>query len=584
MIKNSIVAKLWMTIVGMVVIVVALLSILLQQFFDNYAIQQQTQQLTNFATGVRAIMLEEKLDTATRIGRQMATNVQHADMVFAVPYTSDSFLSHVYSDFSPSQRVAFNHGQSITMHQTSHSNEIKVYLMIPLDGGKQKGMLAVSQQMSVLDAPFARMRSIIIFGSALGVFLATGLAFVVSKNLSRPLIQMNEVAEQMAFGNFDERVSVVTRDEVGRLGRTFNSLANELSQTIQALSVERDQLSSILSSLEDGVVASDLDGKVTLANPPALRRLRSMSLSEQGVVDTNRLPDILNRFTQSVLEYKETIVREITWQGRDLVVIVTPLYESDGIRARGVLFVLRDVTQERRLNRLRKDFTVNISHELRTPLSMMQGYAEALLDEFGDDPIHRRELTEIIYDETLRMKRLVNDLLDFAQLESGQFQMKYDEIDVVTLVKRVARKFYTVSQERNIELHVDVPDQATLVLADVDRIEQVFTNLLDNAFRHTSAGYVSITVVAGAENVQLKVKDTGSGIPEEDIPFIFERFYKADKARTRSSSGTGLGLAITRHIITEHGGDILVHSSQSEGTVFIIDIPLLKDVNNGIIE
>ncbi len=576
MIRNSIVAKLWLTIVGMVVLVFALLSILLQQFFDGYVIQQQTQQLTSLATSVRTIFIQDGVGDATQTARQMAANVQHAEINFDVPISSDPAMNHAYDSFTPDERLAFEKGQPVALRQTSGDKKIIVYIMLPLEDGSNKGMVSVSQQMSVLDAPLTRMRNLIVFTSVLGVVLATGLAFVVSKNLSRPLIQMNEAAEQMATGNFEQRVSVVTKDEVGRLGNTFNMLADELSQTIRDLSVERDQLSSILSSLEDGVVASDLQGNVTLANPPALRWMRSMSLGEKGIVDTNRLPETLKLFLQSIADSTGSILRDIVWQGRYLIVIVTPLYESDGKSRRGVLFVLRDVTEERRLDRLRKDFIANVSHELRTPLSMMQGYAEALLDEFGDDPVNRHELTEIIYDEALRMKRLVNDLLDLAQLESGQFQMKYSEIDIGMFIRRVTRKFYTLAQDKHVQLNVDFPDSPVFIFGDEDRLEQVLTNLLDNAFRHTNQGSVTVHVFRGKENVQIKIKDTGSGIPEEDVPFIFERFYKADKARTRSSSGTGLGLAITKHIITEHGGDILVHSVLSQGTEFNIVLPLIQ--------
>ncbi len=587
MIQNSIVAKLWLTIVGMVILVFALLSILLQQFFDNYVIQQQTQQLTNLAASVRTLVLQEGGGTSTRLAIQMAARVQHAEIIFDAPLSHNPALTEAYHALSPAERQTFDSGHPLALHHTQGHKDITVYVSLPsvssavqngssIGNASGQGILAVSEQMSVLDAPFARMRNLIIFASGLGVVLATGLAFVVSKNLSRPLVQMNEVAEQMACGKFDERVSVVTRDEVGRLGQTLNTLAGELSQTIQALSVERDQLSSILTSLADGVVAADLLGTVTLANPPALRRIRSMSIAEHGVVDTNHLPDTLRSFLQSVLQDEQTIMRDIIWQGRNLTISTTPLHASDGVSTRGVLFVIRDITEERRLDRLRKDFIANVSHELRTPLSLMQGYAEALLDEFGADPVHRKELTEIIYDEALRMKRLVNDLLDLAQLESGQFQMKYADIDLGKLIKRVIRKFTTVALERNVQLHVQLPDERIPVTADADRMEQVLTNLLDNAFRHTAQGNVYVHVLVGKHNVQLKVGDTGTGIPEEDIPFIFERFYKADKSRVRSSSGTGLGLAITRHIISEHSGDILVQSTLGEGTLFTIVIPLTK--------
>lgn len=575
MIRRSIVAKLWLTIVGMVVLVFALLSILLQQFLDNYVYQQQATELTRLATSVQMLVQENDFNLAETVAAQLA-NVQHAKIVMGAPFSANDELRLAYNHFTDTQKAAFQAGQTVTVRgSTGGSDTVSVYLVIP--SANQSGMLAVEQRMSVLNEPLARMRNLIVFATVLGILLTTGLAFVISKNLSRPLIQMNRVAEEMALGNYDGQIEVVTQDEVGRLGRTFNVLANQLEKTITALSLEKDQLSSILTSLADGVVATDVEGYITLANPPALRRLSALLLAELGAPEPTRLPKSLLSVMHSVIETKETTVREMLWQGRNVVVTMTPLYESDGVTVRGVVSVLRDVTEERRLDRLRKDFIANVSHELRTPLSMMQGYSEALLDEFGDDPKQRTELTEIIHDETMRMKRLVNDLLDLAQLESGQFQMAYEELDLVTLIRRVTRKFQTLATERGVDIEAYLPDESVMISADIDRLEQVFTNLVDNALRHTQAdGNVHIRVKTSNKYAQVRVSDTGSGIPDEDIPFIWERFYKADKARTRGASGgTGLGLAITKHIVSEHGGDIIVDSKVGEGTTFTVTIPRL---------
>lgn len=576
MIRNSIVAKLWVTIVGMVILVLVLLSILLQQFFDNYVYQQQSRELTRLSESVNVLLQHNNLTFVQSVADQLA-KVQDAHITIQVPYTASPTLSAVYRQFSAQERQAFDRGQPVIERGLMNgADTVSVYMKVPSEG--QPGIQVVTQQMSVLNEPIERMRNLIVFASVLGVLMTTGLAFVVSKNLSRPLVQMNRAAEQMAKGNFNGRIQVVTNDEVGRLGRTFNALANELEQTIAALTVETDQLSSILSSLEDGVVAADLQGMITLANPPALRRLATLGLGETGVPQASVLPSQLKDIMQTVITGKKTTVREISIQGRDIVVTMTPLYQSDGSTIRGVVGVLRDVTEERKLDRLRKDFIANVSHELRTPLSMMQGYAEALQDEFGDNPEQRRELADIIHDETLRMKRLVNDLLDLAQLESGQFQMNFQNLDLTDIVRRVARKFQALAGDREIQLFVEVPAEPVYVQADADRMEQVFTNLMDNAIRHTGPnGTVTIALSDSGGHVQVRVSDTGSGIPEEDIPYIWERFYKADKARTRGSSGTGLGLAITRQIVLEHRGDIVVNSTVGVGTTFIVSLPRVQD-------
>lgn len=574
MIRNSIVAKLWLTIVGMVFLVLALLSVLLQQFFNNYEIQRDSARLTRLAYSVRSILSNQTPAVAVGIIQQMASSVQQARVDISVPLTQKQQLLQDYNAFTPAQKQSFVSGKTVSMRSNiSGIDKISVFLIVPSSVGTP-GIIDVSQKMSILDQPARQMRNLIIFDTVLAIVLATGLAFVVSKNLSRPLVEMNRAAEDMAKGHFTHRVAVMTTDEVGRLGNTFNALASELAKTIEQLSIERDQLSNILSSLEDGVVATDMDARVTLANPPALRRLRMLSVAERGIAQMDQLPAGLMELFYHVTDFKESVVREETWQGRHMVVTMLPLHGVDGNQLRGTLLVLRDITEERRLDRLRKDFIANVSHELRTPLSMMQGYAEALLDSIPDDPEIRVELTQIIYEETLRMKRLVNDLLNLAQLESGQFQMLMEVVDLSIIIRRVGRKFQALAQDSDVSFCFEAPAEMVLLRADSDRLEQVFTNLLDNAFRHTPAGTVTFATLIRNRHAYIRVLDTGAGIPAEDLPYIFERFYKADKSRARSSSGTGLGLAIARHIAIEHNGDILVDSTLGLGTTFTVILPI----------
>ncbi|MCL6442832.1 MAG: cell wall metabolism sensor histidine kinase WalK [Alicyclobacillus sp.] len=575
MISKSVVAKIWLTIVCMVAFVLLLVSVLLQQFFDQYLRREQAMNLYAMAQVVQRMALRDPDLSLVHAITPDINVVQNADIAVAYPLASNKVLQQAYNAFTPAERKVFQAGKPVIRHSSSAgSDTLAVYLKIP--GSQESGMVLVKQQSSVLAAPIASIRNILIFALVLGVILTTGLAFVISKHLSRPLVQMNEAAERMAQGDFSRQVNVVTSDEVGRLGHTFNKLAQQLAQTIAALSMERDQLSSILSSLEDGVIAVNLSGEITLANPPALRRLSTAWLEETGDPDGNVLPPSLMRMMESVMATRQSKVEDMRWQGRFVMVTMMPLYESDAIRLRGIVTVLRDVTEERRLNRLRKDFLANVSHELRTPLSMMQGYAEALLDDFGNNRAQQRELAEIIHDETLRMRRLVNDILDLAQLESGQFQMTFAPLDLCSLVRRTGRKFMALSSDRGIQLCVEVSDVPVMIKGDADRIDQVLINLIDNALRHTDpGGRVRIAVHSSGRHARLVVSDTGHGIPAEDIPYIWERFYKADKARTRGGAGTGLGLAITRQIVSEHNGDVIVDSDLGRGTTFTVVIPLL---------
>ncbi|TXK76583.1 hypothetical protein FU659_25365 [Paenibacillus sp. N3.4] len=257
---------------------------------------------------------------------------------------------------------------------------------------------------------------------------------------------------------------------------------------------------------------------------------------------------------------------------------MTPLYSRDQVR--GAVAVLRDVTEEVLLDKLRKDFVANVSHELRTPLSMLQGYSEALLDDIPSTPEERVELVQVIHDESLRMGRLVRDLLDLARMEAGHLELYFREVEVDSLIKRMHRKFTVLAKERGITLSAVIPEQPLILEhADEDRLEQVMTNLLDNAFRHTGEGArIAIkaepAVFKDHPAIRIEVSDEGQGIPPGDLPFIFERFYKADKARTRGSSGgTGLGLAIVKNIVEAHHGSIAAQSTLGQGTTFTLMLP-----------
>ncbi|WP_301109982.1 ATP-binding protein, partial [Sporosarcina sp.] len=239
----------------------------------------------------------------------------------------------------------------------------------------------------------------------------------------------------------------------------------------------------------------------------------------------------------------------------------------------------RDMTEQHKLDKLRSDFIENVSHELRTPISMLQGYSEAIIDDVVSSEEDRMEMVQIIHDESKRMSRLVTDLLNLARMESGYIQLQEQPVQIVEFLNRMVTKFSQVAKDAQVNLTLDTEESFDLtVLADEDRLEQVFTNLIDNAIRHTpDGGAVTLNVYRTNGMVDMTVSDTGVGIPEKDLPFVFERFYKADKARTRGKGGTGLGLAIAKNIMEAHRGTILAIRGDVKGTIFICSLPLPKN-------
>jgi two-component system sensor histidine kinase ResE len=252
---------------------------------------------------------------------------------------------------------------------------------------------------------------------------------------------------------------------------------------------------------------------------------------------------------------------------------MTPLYNQTKIR--GAVAVLRDMTEERRLEKMRQDFIANVSHELRTPMVMLQGYSEAILDDIVQTKEEINEFVQIIYDESVRLGKLVNELLDLARMESGNVELHIGEVDIHPFVEKIGRKFQGIAKDKEVALTVDFQNPIEQYPFDADRMEQVLTNLIDNAIRHTNAGgHVTLVINTINNGLTFEVQDSGAGIPEEDIPFLFDRFYKADKARTRGKKGgTGLGLAIAKNIVQGHDGKIAVSSVVGEGTTFSVYLP-----------
>lgn len=276
-----------------------------------------------------------------------------------------------------------------------------------------------------------------------------------------------------------------------------------------------------------------------------------------------------------VVKQGSNIKKDITLNGRVLSVVMAPVFT--GYTISGAVTLLRDMTYERKLDKLREDFLANVSHELRTPISMIQGYSEAIIDNIAQTPQDVKELTNIIYDESLRMGRLVNELLDLVKIESGLYQLQYSTVNLKKLIDKVTRKFSSLLNE-DIYFDNDLNLNDLIIEIDVDRIEQVLTNLIDNALRHTQEGdMITLSTKISEEKVLIEVADSGEGISEEDIPFVFERFYKADKARTRGQSGTGLGLSIVNNIVLAHKGEIKVNSQPGVGTIFSIILPINEE-------
>lgn len=581
---RSVVGKLWLTILLLVAFVLFILTVLLLSFFEKYYFEKTGEQLTQQAVKVARVVAEHDEQFARSIAWTMVDDVSRLmiiiddrhywyspnEQLVDLPLSfvqQDKQLSRVFDGKKVVKRAMM---PNETMRNRVY-NELFI-VGVPLRTSDGNGAVFVYQSLKAVEETTKQTTKFIFLAAFIAIVLTTVFAFFLSTRITAPLRKMRQVAFEMARGKFDSKVPIVTHDEIGELAMAFNQMGRQLQFHINALNQEKEQLASILSSMADGVITLNRNGEVLITNPPADRFLQAWYYEQGQRDDLSPLPPQVNElFTKAVAEEKEQAA-EIALQGRNWVIVMTPLYNGKMIR--GAVAVLRDMTEERRLDKLRKDFIANVSHELRTPIAMLQGYSEAIVDDIAATDEEKKELAKVIYDESLRMGRLVNDLLDLARMEAGHLTLHHEQVPLKPYIERIIHKFQALAKEKGVRLFVEMNDEL-IVSFDPDRIEQVLTNLIDNALRHTDeGGEVCVIVDVDEEAVRISVQDSGSGIAEEDLPFVFERFYKADKARTRGRSGTGLGLAIAKNIVEAHKGTIAVHSKLGEGTTFTFTLPL----------
>lgn len=447
-----------------------------------------------------------------------------------------------------------------------------------LQNGEVSSVLLLLSPIVNIQATVSAVRRIILIASAISLVFSLILSYFFSRSLTRPLQKISEAARDLASGNLQRRIEVHTEDELGQLAQDFNYLSSALEETINHLHQEKRETENILLHMAEGVVAIDEEEKITSINPALLKKLKWEGEAPLGlhVAQLFTQVQIQEIFSRALKEGKEEAQEFQVENGDHFVVHITPLKEGEKVY--GAVGVFQDITELRQLEELRRDFLANVSHELRTPLTSIQGFVEAMMDGvIGDEELKKKYL-EVIHRETLRLSRLIHDLLDLSLMESKKIEWEVNPLFLPQMIDQVLLKLMPQIEDKKIQIKKDFPSQLPLVLGNMDRIEQVLINLLSNALLFSPPeSTVEIKVWEEEKEVAVSIKDQGEGIPEKDIPHLFERFYRVEKSRSREKGGTGLGLAIAKQIIENHGGTIKVESQLQEGTVFTFTLPIASE-------
>jgi two-component system phosphate regulon sensor histidine kinase PhoR len=445
------------------------------------------------------------------------------------------------------------------------------------DSGDMIGVVRISIPLSDVDSRLSALRATVLFGAGIGVLVALAIGLVVAQRITSPISEMTEVAEAFGKGDYGRRVESLPGDEIGVLGGTLNRLAEELTRRIASLGHERARLGAMVAGMQEGVLAVDHEGRVVFCNRAVGRLLDVDAAIVEGQMLSNlAVAPELHELLRAAGAQQTPGRAELTVNGRSGDIVMdaraTP-FEAD--EEGGVVVVLYDITNLRRLEQIRTDFVANVSHELKTPLTSIKGYVETLLSGAIHDEENNMRFLGKIEDQVNRLTSLVSDLLSLAQVEASGEAIPLTPIDWVPLIRETSQRHEPAIAAKRLEFSLELPGHPVRVQGDDEALIQILDNLLDNAIKYTpEGGSVSLRLSQEEFRASLEVEDSGIGIPRGDFERIFERFYRVDKARSRELGGTGLGLSIVKHLVRGLRGEIRVESRVASGSLFTVLLPL----------
>ena len=460
--------------------------------------------------------------------------------------------------------------------EVDKNNEIMDYAVPIGDKENSHYIIYITDTKEEVNEILTNMFLNIFWALLFGLLISVIFGFFLSRIIISPISTLQHRSESMAEGDFGHKIEVRSRDEIGRLTIAFNNMAARINSNMEEIQTEKNKIEAILLHMTDAVAAFDNSGNLIHINPAGKKLLgdwENKSFDQLfKMLGTN-----ISLYRILYIDSSETIERDIEYNGKNLKAFLAP-FNTERSLAAGVVVVFQDMTRQQMLDNARREFVANVSHELRTPITTIKSYAETIEDM---DDIDKQSPTfhfiEVIEKEADRMARLVKDLLTLSQLDSSKKTSKPVDFNLALLIESVVEKLSISTRDSGKHIKLDIDMNYPQCFGEQDAIEQVLTNIITNSIKYTTGGgKIEVSCKGDFENAMITVKDNGIGIPAEDLPRIFERFYRVDKARTRQSGGTGLGLAIAKEIVERHGGNISIESPNQNGTIVKIKLPLYK--------
>ncbi|WP_280771244.1 cell wall metabolism sensor histidine kinase WalK [Salipaludibacillus daqingensis] len=488
----------------------------------------------------------------------------------------DNYVGQRTTNYRVMRTLAGSDDEAEVFRNRTTGDRMQV-LAVPVESEDDSivGAIYIEASMQEIYNQIQEINQILLTGTIIALLLTAGLGVFLSRTITRPIVDMKTQAVVMGEGDYSRKVRVYGHDEIGQLASTFNELSNKLEEAHATTEGERRKLASVLTHMTDGVIATDRHGKIILMN----RRAEEMLDQSQEIAMNSEIMKILNldKFMRlnDLYGMNDPILLDFDSDEEETILEAHfSVIEKENGQENGLIAVLHDVTEQEKVEEERREFVANVSHELRTPLTSMKSYLEALSDGALEDPEIAPRFIQVTSNETERMIRLVNDLLQLSKMDSKDYQIIMASMNATTFVNQVIDRFEMTTKNQDIQFKRRIPEKSIPVMGDRDKLTQLLDNIVSNAVKYSpEGGTITCTLKTEKERIVISVKDEGVGIPKDNIPHVFDRFYRVDKARSRNLGGTGLGLAIAKEIVAAHGGSIWVSSEWGKGTTFSFTLP-----------
>ena len=479
-----------------------------------------------------------------------------------------------------------------TYNYTEHDTRYwKIVSPISSSSGNSGNPLGIISVTTNIESRYTQVKDIgVIFvsSSLIAIVLVIIITFLISQGITKPIAEMKKQTEKIAEGNYTGEVKIYSDDELGQLGQAINDLSFKIKEAQENSESERQRLDSVLRHMSDGVIATDRRGRIVIMNTAALDILNLKSEKVIGIPLLSILPLEEKVTFRELLETQHERLIHLEEDGEDSIVQCEfSVIQRESGFIRGLVCVLTDVTEQQKIDRERRNFVSNVSHELRTPLTSIKSYTEALVDGAWENKEIAPGFLKVIETETDRMMRMITDLLNLSRMDQNRLALEKEFINMNELVVHIVNRFEMVLQsepyrDKNYRILTDITQRDLWVELDQDKITQVLDNIINNAIKYSpDGGRIIVRLMETHTDIIVSVSDEGLGISRKDIPHLFDRFYRVDKARSRAMGGSGLGLAIAQEVIQLHGGKIWVNSIENKGSTFFVSLPYIPFEEDG---